>query len=220
MSGVPEEYRNQRVGVQGYRVLNLDLDGVCADYRGAIANYLVRTRGVDPSTLGTNDQYSFYTAPGWPIASDEEYLAVHRAAEEDHLYATMPVISGAPQALRKLSDAHVYIRIVTHRLFVSGQHRRVVSDTAQWLDDNEIPYMSLCFTGLKDSIGATIHIDDSPHNVEILRRAGQHVVVFDQPYNRTLEGPRLLGWGGDAADALLEWFDHWPDDQQVAGTSR
>jgi 5'(3')-deoxyribonucleotidase len=217
MARIPEQYRNQRVGLEGYRVLNLDLDGVCADYRAAIAEYVVRTRGANPYELGTNDDYHFYTAPGWPIANVEDYLAVHRAAEEDHLYATMPVIPGAPQALRDLSDAHVHIRIVTHRLFVNGQHRFVVSDTAQWLDDNKIPYMSLCFTGLKDSIGATIHIDDAPHNIEVLRDAGQHVVVFDQPYNRNLEGPRLLGWGGDAVEKLLQWFDQWPQVSETAG---
>lgn len=34
MATIPEQYESQRVGVQGYRVLNLDLDGVCADYKG------------------------------------------------------------------------------------------------------------------------------------------------------------------------------------------
>ena len=46
MATIPEQYESQRVGVQGYRVLNLDLDGVCADYKGAIRDYLQR-QGVD-----------------------------------------------------------------------------------------------------------------------------------------------------------------------------
>ena len=36
MTMIPREYEGQRVGVNGYRVLNLDLDGVCADYAGAM----------------------------------------------------------------------------------------------------------------------------------------------------------------------------------------
>lgn len=36
MTMIPKEYEGQRVGVSGYRVLNLDLDGVCADYVGAM----------------------------------------------------------------------------------------------------------------------------------------------------------------------------------------
>ena len=217
MGRIPAQYENQRVGIMGYRVLDLDLDGVCADYRGAIADYLARTRGLDPRTFGTNDSYNFYTAPGWPIRNNAEYLAVHRAAEAEHLYATMRPIPGAPEALRRLAAEHVYIRIVTHRLFVSGQHRAVVSDTAAWLDANGIPYMSLCFTGLKDSIGATVHIDDSPGNVAVLRAAGQHVVIFDQPYNRAVPGPRMLDWSDAAVDSLLEWFERWPSDAAVAG---
>jgi hypothetical protein len=110
-----------------------------------------------------------------------------------------------------LANEHVYIRIVTHRLFVSGQHQMVVSDTAQWLDSNRIPYMSLCFTGLKDSMQATIHIDDSPANIETLREAGQHVVVFDQPYNSTYAGPRIDSWSDTNVETLLTLFESWPE---------
>ena len=46
MATIPEQCESQRVGVQGYRVLNLDLDGVCADYKGAIRDYLQR-QGID-----------------------------------------------------------------------------------------------------------------------------------------------------------------------------
>lgn len=134
-------------------------------------------------------------------------------AEADHLYATMRPIPGVAHALRRLAGEHVYIRIVTHRLFVSGQHRMVVSDTARWLDEQHIPYMSLCFAGLKDSIQATVHIDDSPANIATLREVGQHAVVFDQPYNRNLDGPRMTGWDDANVDRLLGWFDHWPADE-------
>ena len=219
MRHIPDEDANQRVGVQGYRVLNLDLDGVCADYRGAIADYLAEHRHVKLSDLGTNDQYNFYKAPGWPIADDADYIAVHKQAESEHLYASMRPYPGVAHALERLSRKHVYIRIVTHRLFVSGQHRIVVSDTAEWLDKNGIPYMSLCFTGLKDSIGATVHIDDSPDNIEVLREAGQHVVVFDQPYNRAIAGPRMMDWSDAAVDARLQWFDGWPSSAAVAGNA-
>ena len=81
------------------------------------------------------------------------------------------------------------------------------------MDDNGIPYMSLCFAGLKDSIQATVHIDDSPSNVNVLRKVGQHVVVFDQPYNRGLSGPRMTDWSDGNVDRLLEWFEQWPDEQ-------
>ena len=52
MATIPEQYESQRVGVQGYRVLNLDLDGVCADYKGAIRDYLQRQGALQSHARG------------------------------------------------------------------------------------------------------------------------------------------------------------------------
>lgn len=211
MATIPEQYERQRVGVQGYRVLNLDLDGVCADYKGAIRDYLQR-QGIDvPERALQTAHYNLTREDGWPFETLDDYIETHKAAEREHLYATMKPLPGVAQALQRLANEHVYIRIVTHRLFVSGQHQMVVSDTAQWLDSNRIPYMSLCFTGLKDSMQATIHIDDSPANIETLREAGQHVVVFDQPYNSTYAGPRIDSWSDTNVETLLTLFESWPE---------
>lgn len=207
---IPEQYRIQRVGVNGYRVLNLDLDGVCSDYTGALRSYLVGCGMMQPDVHPTEERYALHENPGWPFTTPDGYVAAHKAAERNHLYATMQPVPGAPEALRTLAANHVYIRIVTHRLFTSGQHRMVVADTAQWLDDWRIPYMSLCFTGLKDSMQATVHIDDAPANIIALREAGQHAVVFDHPYNRELDGPRMRGWSEEAVRQLLDWFERWP----------
>ena len=210
---IPEQYRNQQVGAHGYRVLNLDLDGVCADYTGALHHHLVTHGRMDPDLRPPEHDYTIYRNPGWPFHTGDDYLATHEAAENEHLYATMQPIPGAPEALRTLAAHHVYIRIVTHRLFVAGQHRMVVADTAQWLERHRIPYMSLCFTGLKDTMRATVHIDDSPANIQALRDAGQHVVVFDQPYNRDCPGPRLRDWSEESVETLLDWFEHWPEEE-------
>lgn len=212
---VPSKYESPHAGVDSagtdlYRVLDLDLDGVCADYTEAMRQWLVRAGRMAADTFPDMSKYEMTLATGWPFSTVEEYKQAHKEAEADHLYATMPVINGVPEALQRLADAHVYIRVVTHRLFVSGQHQIVVSDTAKWLDDNHIPYMSLCFTGLKDTMHASIHIDDSPANILALRQAGEHVVVFDQPYNRDLDGPRLRAWNDESVSKLLAWIDHWP----------
>lgn len=213
---VPAKYESPYAGVDRgtdvYRVMDLDLDGVCADYTEAMRQWLVHAGRMAADMHPDMRHYEMTSATGWPFQSVEEYKQAHREAEANHLYATMPVIQGAPEALQRLADEHVYIRVVTHRLFVSGQHQIVVSDTAKWLDDNHIPYMSLCFTGLKDTMHATIHIDDSPANILALRQAGEHVVVFDQPYNRQLDGPRLSAWDETSVPKLMAWMDQWCDD--------
>ena len=41
---VPEEYPHQRVGSLGYRVLGLDIDGVCADYTKGFREFCALSR--------------------------------------------------------------------------------------------------------------------------------------------------------------------------------
>ena len=102
---IPEQYANQQVGISGYRVLNLDLDGVCADYAGAMRDYLVRTGRMDPQTIPANTRYALTDNDGWPFASKSEYITAHKAAEEEHLYATMQPIPGVAHALQRSASS-------------------------------------------------------------------------------------------------------------------
>jgi hypothetical protein len=96
--------------------------------------------------------------------------------------------------LWRLSDAGVWIRLITHRLYVNWGHAVAVADTVGWLDAHGIPYRDLCFLGQKPHVEADAYVDDAPHNVEALRSTGSRVIVFDQPYNRELAGPRAQSW--------------------------
>ena len=113
---------------------------------------------------------------------------------DDRIFRDMPVIDGCAAALWRLSDAGVWIRIITHRLVVHWGHQIAVADTVSWLDANGIPYRDLCFLGRKPEVEADLYVDDAPHNVEALRAAGNDVVVFDQPYNSAVAGPRARSW--------------------------
>lgn len=201
---IPEEYIDQRVGLTGYRVVGLDLDGVCADYTAGLQQYMVNHGYPDALSYPPPDQYNLVKATGWPFASFKEYQSLHRAAVADHLYRDLPVLPGASEALHRISEAEVHIRIVTHRLFIGGHHQTIVTDTAAWLEQHKIPYMSLCFTGLKDSISASLYVEDSPRNIEELRSSKQHCVIFDQPYNQALLGPRIVNWSEGAEVVLSE----------------
>ena len=190
-----------------HKILDIDLDGVCADYTEAMRQYII-SKGLKPADWHPIvNSYALDEKTGWPVKNSGEDRAAHMEAEKNHLYATMPVIPGAPEALRRLSDEGVYIRIVTHRLFVSGQHRIVVSDTARWLDDNNIPYMSLCFTGLKDTMHADLHIDDSPANITALWTAKETTIIFDQPYNHDMPGQHIHAWDNEGVETVLAMLD-------------
>lgn len=198
---------NEQTGIlrtiNGRAVLGLDVDGVIADYSGGLRPYVAADIGVSPGKLPEPDVYSMVDA--WPFEDYDHYQRVHRAAVEDGLYRNLPLIPGAADAIRELSDAGVHVRIVTHRLFIGGQHARVVSDTVAWLEKHCIPYMSLCFTGLKDSVGAHAYVEDSPSNIAALRAEGWPVFVADQKYNRDVDGPRITDWA-DGAGQIIDFL--------------
>jgi 5'(3')-deoxyribonucleotidase len=110
------------------------------------------------------------------------------------MFRNMPAIDGVSDALWRLSDAGVWIRIVTHRLVTNWGHALIVSDTVDWLDTHSIPYRDICFLGRKPEVEADAYVEDAPHNVEALRARGNTVIVFDQPYNRNLDGLRASTW--------------------------
>jgi len=179
------------VSPSGSFVLGVDLDGVCGDHTEAFRQVVAAERGVDPATLPTQVSWNFYE---WGL-DDESFLEVHRKAVLDHrMFATMPVIEGAAEALWRLSDAGVWIRLITHRLYANWGHAVAVGDTVAWLDSAGIPYRDLCFLGQKPQVEADAYIDDAPHNIEALRAEGNDVIVFDQPYNREVPGRRARTW--------------------------
>lgn len=172
-------------------VLGVDLDGVVADHTGRFREIVAELRGVDPESLPLERSWDFIE---WGFEPGE-YDRMHKMAVTEHdMIATMEVIDGAADALWRLSDAGIWIRIITHRLYVNWAHHRAVGDTAAWLDRHRIPYRDLCFLGAKPEVQADAYIDDAAHNIEALRAAGNTVIVFDQPYNRHLEGPRARDW--------------------------
>lgn len=172
-------------------ILGVDLDGVCGDYTTSFRAIVAEDRGVDPESLTAERSWDFGE---WGI-SPEEFDRLHRLAVLEHrMFRHMPAMPGVAETLWRLSDAGVWIRIITHRLYVNWGHAVAVADTVAWLDDTGIPYRDICFLGAKPQVEAHTYIDDAAHNVLALREAGNHVIVYDAPYNRDVEGPRARDW--------------------------
>jgi 5'(3')-deoxyribonucleotidase len=182
-------------------ILGVDLDGVCGDYTIAFRAVVAADRGVDPGPLGDARSWDFAE---WGIDSPEEFDRLHRLAVLEHrMFRDMPAMEGVAESLWRLSDAGVWIRIITHRLCVNWGHAVAVADTVSWLDATGIPYRDICFLGAKPEVEADCYVDDASHNVAALRAAGNHVIVFDAPYNQDVEGPRARSWS-DVEDLVKE----------------
>ncbi len=172
-------------------VFGVDLDGVCADYTIGFREIVAERRGVDPESLPLERSWSFAE---WDM-TPEEFSEMHQfAVVEKRMMANLPAFDGCADALWRLSDAGVWIRIITHRLYANWGHATAVGDTVSWLDNEQIPYRDICFLGAKPQVEADVYIDDAPHNVNALRATGNPVIVFDQPYNTDLDGLRATTW--------------------------
>lgn len=175
----------------GQIVLGVDLDGVCADFYGRMreiaAEWFERPLDEMPTEVS-------YGLTEWGLRGDE-YDSLHRwAVTERDFFRTVPMIPGARRVLRQLSDEGYRIRIITHRLFIHYLHERAVTQTIHWLDHHGIPYWDLCFMKEKDQVGADIYVEDSPGNLERLRRNGHHAICFANSTNRHIGDPRAANW--------------------------
>ncbi len=186
------------------RILGVDIDNVLADYTGGLRRVVAAGTGraetelPDPATWGAYEEWGF---------DERTFERWHRRAVVEHrMFRDLDPMPGAAEALRRLSEGGVRIRIVTHRLYLSGTHSIVAGDTAQWLDDHAVPYWDLCMIARKGDVGCDVYVDDAPHNVLHLRERGHRVIVFDWPYNREVDGeplagPRARDWGEVEAHA-------------------
>ena len=130
-------------------VFGVDLDGVVADYTAGFAAFVASLRGIDPASLPEERSYDFRE---WDL-SPSDFERYHGSAVTEHrMLAKLPAIEGAAEALWRLSDAGVWIRVITHRLYVNWGHAEAVADTVQWLDAERIPYRDICFLGNKPEV--------------------------------------------------------------------
>lgn len=179
----------------GHAIIDIDLDGVCADYTTAMRTICAKEFNISEESIPEPNTYNLVSATGWPIRDRKTFLRIHTKAVADHLYRKIPIFPGTKEAFNYLSDSGFHIRIATHRLISSGLHQIVVSDTAAWLEEHHLPYMSLCFVGPKDTLDANLHIEDSPSVASNLVRANQQTVLMDRTYNRFITGvPRVHSW--------------------------
>ena len=197
-------------------VFAVDLDGVCANYIDSLRPYMAATGRTDAFTLPEPTNFNLAEA-GW-FKDAEDYYATHHYAVERSLFKTMTEIPGMSDGLWTLSDAEIHIRIVTHRILTHGDQDTAVVDTIAWLQHKRqdgrvrVPYRDVCFLGAKSDATANLHIDDAPGQINALKEAGENVLIFDQPYNRHLEGPRAHNWS-EVVEMVFEAQDKWTSEE-------
>jgi 5'(3')-deoxyribonucleotidase len=173
-------------------VLGVDLDGVVADFCRGLKPIAAEWLGVEESQLTDAVTYGLSE---WNLDPMGGYEPLHRfAVTQRNLFEKLHPVAGAPAALRRLSEARIRIRIITHRLFVNFFHQQAASQTIAWLEKYGIPYSDLCLVEDKTVVGAHLYVEDSPQNIERLRELKQEVVIFTNSTNQHMAGLRADSW--------------------------
>lgn len=187
-------------------VLGVDLDGVVADFYGALRPVAAEWRGVKVDDLTPDVSYGLKE---WGIKG-EEYQELHRfAVTQREIFFTQPPIEGAPATLRRLGfHDEIRIRIITHRLFIKYTHEMSVRQTVEWLEAYGIPYWDICFMKEKGDVGADLYVEDSPNNIKALQDAKKDVLIFTNSTNKNEPGDRANTWA-DVEGYVLSKVEMW-----------
>lgn len=187
-------------------VFGVDLDGVVADFIGALRPIAAEWLGVTPEDLPEKVSYAF---PEWNLERAGGYEPLHRfAVSQRDIFRNILPVPGAPGTLRRLSSSGIRVRIITHRLFIKYFHQDAITQTVEWLDHYGIPYWDLCFMRDKAAVGADLYIEDTPDNVAQLRADGHPTIVFSNSTNLDLPGPRADNWQ-EVEALVLEEHQKW-----------
>jgi len=187
-------------------VLGVDLDGVCADFIGALRPIAAEWVGVRIDELPEKVTYGL---PEWKLERAGKYEDLHRfAVIQRDLFRNLNPIEAAPAVLRRLSARNIRIRLITHRLYIKYFHQEAITQTTEWLEHHGIPYWDLCFMRDKAAVGADLYIEDSPDHVQRLREDGHKTIVFTNSTNDGLAGPRADSWL-EVEGLVLEELQNW-----------
>ena len=178
--------------------LGLDLDGVCVDYLGALRAVVASHQGVDPAEL---PEPTLWNLVEWGLTRETFVTHHHDAVHNHRVFRNAKPIPGAMEAVRRLSNSGVVIRVITHRCNDGVNKRLVIHDTMSWMSQHGLLCDEVCFVQDKTTVAADLYIDDAPHVIRPLMEAGAPLLIFDQPYNRDEPGERVHGW--DEAEASI-----------------
>lgn len=181
-------------------VVAVDLDDVSADRLAVIAASL-RAEGKHISSAHP----AHWDLRDWGVATKADYDRLHYGAfVHSDGYASMPPVDGAVEGLKQLHGMGFTIRIVTGRLWESQVVRAALCGTGRWLESHAVPVDDIAFVSDKTAVAADLYIEDAPHFIEDLQRAGRQVLMMTTAYNTHLPGHRAASWPALAAAAARQ----------------
>ena len=166
-----------------------DIDGVGYDFVGVLRQY-GRDLGLNIPD-GEPQCWDFFESQ-WHMTLEQFMILLELCTNSGIMFRVGGTMPGYVAGIRRLKAAGAQIYFITNR-FV-GAPGVAAAGTIWWLDRVDLrqgrDYDGIAFAADKvpPCAGATIVIDDSPHNWRDLTDAGIRCVLLDAPYNRDCAG--------------------------------
>ena len=169
-------------------LLLVDQDNVLADFSRVIHTELC-ARGHRERIAPPAKQTAYPLEEHYPPELLGELKAIYTA---EGFFRGLPPIEGAVRAVREMMDEGIDVRICTYPI---QAYRHCVGEKYEWVERHFGAEFTtrMILTRDKTLIAGDALIDDNPDITGSRTPSWRHI-VFDQPYNRAMTGPRLKRW--------------------------
>ncbi|HVO43324.1 MAG TPA: 5'-3'-deoxyribonucleotidase [Aggregatilineales bacterium] len=166
----------------------VDMDGVLADFESAFLQ-IWRTQQPDKVSIALEDRRGFHLVDDYPGEYKELIQAIIAAPG---FFRSLEPLTGGLEALKTMQDLGHDVLICTSPL---ENYQYCVPEKYEWVDHylGQAWVNRIVLTRDKTVINGDVLIDDRPLISGLAVPAWEHV-VYDQPYNRTLQERRRLTW--------------------------
>lgn len=187
------------------RRIAVDLDGVLYEFVGAIRQYVAEQTGRPLDSLPYATCWDFHEHD-WGMSTEEFLTLWAQGVSEGRIFWDLAPDPEGVAVLDAARSAGHELVIVTHRAVRGVRLEFIEEATRRWAAEHRVPHDRLIVMQGDKAEVATAHgidlaIDDAPrHHAEYVA-GGIEVWLFDQPWNRHVDGDRVHGWR-EVADRL------------------
>lgn len=202
------------------RILLLDMDGVLFDWASGfyrILNELSQSAGTPHNLPPANELTSFYFDQMVPEGDDHTLDLVWEAMRHPDLYTSLEPMPGAVEAANELAERYP--------VFICSTPEKNNPECATAKYESMVEHFGrewrkrIILTHDKTVVHGTVLVDDKPEiDGALTGRTSWQQVVFTQPYNVAVPGPRLDGWA-DWREVIVPLIEeNWQPKRSVENT--
>ena len=140
----------------------------------------------------------WYYPDGSPVTSADFRAVWFQGVRDGRVFREGTPIPGSQEAMWELTDAGIYVRVVTDKGMGGDAHLSylAMAHTAAWLSSHDFPPMAVTFDGHKDLYPANAAVDDKPFGNWAHTKLN---ILFGQP------------WNVEHQHHNVERIDSWPE---------